>query len=265
MKSTTHNLFRKILSGMLSAACVFSGTAVAGASLLSAKTLEVSAATTETEAPFSWDNASVYFLLTDRFCNGNTSNDHSYGRGLDKNGNIVSGYKTEAAFQGGDFAGITKKLNEGYFDDLGVNAIWLSAPYEQIHGYVVGGNGSPSFPHWSYHGYYVLDYTETDANFGTKEEFQTMVDTAHEHGIRIVMDIVMNHAGYNDLQTMSEYSFGSASGWENYYYSYQNTNNTDYHSFIDYTSQSAWAQWWGPDWIRCGLTGYSSGYGEGAG
>ncbi|MDY2783640.1 MAG: hypothetical protein SOT80_09650, partial [Candidatus Pseudoruminococcus sp.] len=78
---------------------------------------EVNAASTSTspkDTPFSWDNATVYFLLTDRFYNGDTSNDHSYGRGLDKNGNAVN-YDQYAAFQGGDFAGITKKINDGYF------------------------------------------------------------------------------------------------------------------------------------------------------
>ncbi|MGN1132785.1 MAG: alpha-amylase family glycosyl hydrolase, partial [Ruminococcus sp.] len=122
---------------------------------------------------FSWDNATVYFLLTDRFKNGNTSNDHSYGRATDANGSPLSGWNTApGTFHGGDFAGITQEIESGYFDDLGINAIWLSAPYEQIHGYVDSGVG---FAHYSYHGYYVLDYTETDANFGTKEEFQTLV------------------------------------------------------------------------------------------
>ena len=194
MSTKSKSIFKKILSSVLSATCLLSGTAVFTSAVMSSSAAaDVSAAadsmtpgvTNTSDHVFSWDNATVYFLLTDRFCNGDTSNDHAYGRGM-KNGSVVSGYKTEAAFQGGDFAGITQKINEGYFDDLGVNAIWLSAPYEQIHGYVVGGNGDPSFPHWSYHGYYVLDYTETDKNFGTKAEFKTMVDTAHEHGIRIV-------------------------------------------------------------------------------
>lgn len=82
----------------------------------------------------------------------------------------------------------------------------VSAPYEQIHGYVDSGKG---FAHYSYHGYYVLDYTETDANFGTKEEFQTLVDTAHKHGIRVVLDIVMNHSGYNSVADMEEFGFGT--------------------------------------------------------
>ncbi len=268
MSTKSKGFFKKLLSSVLSAACLFSGTAVLSSAVISSTApVEVSAAAASDAPPFSWDNATVYFLLTDRFNNGNTSNDHSYGRGCDQNGNVLSGYKTEAAFQGGDFAGITQKINDGYFTDLGVNAIWLSAPYEQIHGYVVGGNGNPSYLHYAYHGYYVLDYTETDKNFGTKEEFKTMVDTAHEHGIRIVLDIVMNHAGYNDLKTMSEYNFCPASGWESYYYSHQNTNNTDYHGGIDYTgSADVWRKWWGPDWIRAGLPGgYEKGGGEVAG
>ncbi len=76
--------------------------------------------------PFVWENATVYFLLTDRFNNGNPANDQAYGR------------KDDAAplrgFMGGDIAGITAKIKEGYFTDLGVNAIWLTPPVEQIHG-----------------------------------------------------------------------------------------------------------------------------------
>ena len=213
---------------------------------------------------FSWDNASVYFLLTDRFKNGNTSNDHSYNRGLDENGNVVSGIDERATFHGGDFAGVTQAINDGYFTNLGVNAIWISAPYEQLHGYVVGDDSSPSFAHYSYHGYYVLDYTQTDANFGTAEEFETLVDTAHSKGIRVILDIVMNHAGYNSLYDMDEYGFGTVkTGWENDYFSHKNISNKLYHSYIDYDNNAAdWAKWWGPDWIRCGVAGYTNGGGD---
>lgn len=212
---------------------------------------------------FSWDNASVYFLLTDRFYNGNTSNDHSYGRGLDQNGQVINANTDAAFFHGGDFEGITKKINEGYFDKLGVNALWISAPYEQIHGYCIGGSGSKSFPHYSYHGYYALDFSQTDANFGTEEEFEKMVDTAHEHGIRIVLDIVMNHVGYNTLADMSQYGFGTLkSGWESGYYSAA-LNDSTYHQFIDYKSnKDDWAKWWGSSWLRAGLAGYVEGSGD---
>lgn len=208
---------------------------------------------------FTWDNANVYFLLTDRFKNGNTSNDHSYGRALDKNGSPLSGWDTApGTFHGGDFAGVTQEIEAGYFDDLGVNAIWISAPYEQIHGYVDSGKG---FAHYSYHGYYVQDYTETDANFGTKEEFQTMVDTAHKHGIRVVLDVVMNHSGYNTVADMEEYGFGTLlAGASDYKYKLDNVS--DVNSHIDFaTSASDWGKWWGNDWIRSGLPGYTDGQG----
>ncbi len=75
-----------------------------------------------------WDNASVYFVITDRFYNGNEANDTSYGR---EKGNPT--LKADAGkFYGGDIAGLTAKLD--YLKDLGINAIWLTAPYEQIHG-----------------------------------------------------------------------------------------------------------------------------------
>lgn len=208
------------------------------------------------EDGFTWDNASVYFLLTDRFRNGNTSNDHSYGRATDANGNPLSGWDTNpGTFHGGDFAGVTQSIEEGYFDDLGINALWISAPYEQTHGYCDSGKG---FAHYSYHGYYVLDYTETDANFGTAEEFETLVDTAHEHGIRVIIDIVMNHAGYNTVKDMEEFNFGTLlSGASEYKYKLDGVS--DVNSHIDFTSSAEdWGRWWGADWIRSGLPGYTS-------
>lgn len=237
--------------------CMSFAFADVGAATQSADSSVSATATSSNGDTFSWDNATVYFLLTDRFLNGNTSNDHSYNRGLDQNGNVVTGIDDRATFHGGDFAGVTQAINEGYFDNLGVNAIWISAPYEQIHGYVVGSDDNPSFAHYSYHGYYVLDYTETDANFGSAEEFEKLVDTAHEHGIRVVLDIVMNHAGYNSIYDMNEYGFGTIkSGWESIYFSHTNVSNNVYHSYIDYNSSASdWANWWGADWVRCGGTG----------
>lgn len=208
---------------------------------------------------FTWDNANVYFLLTDRFKNGNTANDHSYGRTLDKDGKPLEGWDTNpGTFHGGDFAGVTQSIEEGYFDNLGVNAIWISAPYEQTHGYCDSGKG---FAHYSYHGYYVLDYTETDANFGTKEEFKTLVDTAHEHGIRVIMDIVMNHTGYNTVADMEQFGFGTLLDGA-LDYKYKLTDVSDVNDHIDYkTSAEDWGKWWSNDWIRSGLPGYTEGAG----
>lgn len=247
-------LGKKTVSAILSVAMI--------TTMISASAVATSAETnTKTASSFSWDNASVYFLLTDRFNNGDTSNDHSYNRGLNQDGTVATDILTNAAsFQGGDFKGITQKINEGYFNNLGVNALWISAPYEQAHGYTVASDGKKSFPHYGYHGYYMLDYTNTDANFGTIDEFKELVDTAHQHGIRIVLDVVMNHPGYATIYDMNEYSYGTLkSGWENVYYNWSNINS-NYYSQIDYdSSASDWSKWWGSDWIRAGIAGYKAG------
>ncbi|MBQ2825122.1 MAG: starch-binding protein [Clostridia bacterium] len=257
------NKCKKLLCLVLAIATVFSICAVGfTASAAEVEFAEVSANPTSA-SDFTWDNATVYFLLTDRFNNGNTSNDNSYGRGLNQNGSKAN-FDNVAAFQGGDFKGITQKINEGYFDDLGVNAIWVAGWFEQVHGYAVGGDGKKSFPHFAYHGYYGLDFSELDKNFGTEAEFKEMIDTAHEHGIRIVLDVVLNHPGYNTMYDMNEYNFGTLqSGWQDVYYNYSSPNQSNYHGKIDYNSDSnAWGRWWGTNWIRAGLAGYQGGDGS---
>lgn len=204
---------------------------------------------TDTNMPFSWDNATVYFALTDRFLDGDESNNHSYGRELDENGNENSDYKNQpATFHGGDIVGITKKINEGYFDDLGVNAIWITSPFEQIHGYI----GGDKFRHYAYHGYYNLDYTSIDANVGTKEQFSEFVDTAHKHGIRVVLDVVLNHPGYVSLKDMDEYGFGKLKAdWKNYYYGdSMHAMSKEDQKYMDITDKEAWDKWWGSQWVR---------------
>jgi len=133
--------------------------------------------------PFVWENATVYFLLTDRFNNGNPGNDKAYGRKMDA--------AKLRGFMGGDIAGITAKIKEGYFTDLGVNAIWFTPVVEQIHGSTDEGTGKS----YGFHGYWARDFTALDAAFGTEAELEELVDTAHANGIRIVFDVVMNHTG----------------------------------------------------------------------
>lgn len=133
--------------------------------------------------PFVWENATVYFLLTDRFNNANPANDGAYGR--KKDAAILRG------FMGGDLAGITAKIKEGYFRDLGVNAIWITPPVEQIHAATDEGTGRS----YGFHGYWAKDFTSVDAALGTEEDMRTLVDTAHANGIRVILDVVMNHTG----------------------------------------------------------------------
>ncbi len=219
------------------------------------------------ESDFSWDNITAYHVLTDRFYNGDDTNDHSYNRLLYGDSTVVDltpNSDGQAVFQGGDFAGIIQKIDEGYFTDLGVNVIIMSAPYEQIHGYVIGfSNSTDQFPHFGYSGDYALDYTETDKNFGTKEEFQTLVDTAHQNNMRVVLNINVNNPGYHTLYDMDEYEFGDLNhGWSDYYYSYYNFNSYIYNGYINYNSSSTWSNWWGSDWVRAGFPGYTTSNGD---
>lgn len=135
------------------------------------------------KSPFVWEAANVYFLLTDRFNNGDTSNDVNFNR--TKTTGKLRG------FEGGDIKGISKKIDEGYFDKLGINAIWFTPIVEQIHDGVDEGTGMS----YGYHGYWTRDWTNLDPNFGTKEDLAALVQKAHAHGIRIILDAVINHTG----------------------------------------------------------------------
>ena len=135
------------------------------------------------KVPFVWEAASVYFLMTDRFNNGDKSNDLNFDR--TKTAGKLRG------FEGGDIKGITKKIDEGYFDKLGINAIWFTPIVEQIHDAVDEGTGLS----YGFHGYWAKDWTALDPNFGTKADLANLVKKAHAHGIRIVLDGVINHTG----------------------------------------------------------------------
>jgi alpha-amylase len=135
------------------------------------------------EIPFYWENASIYFLLTDRFNNADTSNDLNYNRSLET--------APLRGFKGGDIQGITEKIKSGYFSDLGINAIWFTPVVEQIHGGTDEGTGFT----YGFHGYWAKDWTALDPNFGTLDDLEELVKIAHENKIRIVMDAVINHTG----------------------------------------------------------------------
>lgn len=215
--------------------------------------------TTKQAAPFSWHNATVYFVLTDRFKNGDPKNDTSYGRHKD-------GMQEIGTFHGGDLAGLTQKLD--YLQQLGVNALWISSPLEQIHGWV-GGGTKGDFPHYAYHGYYTMDWTKLDANMGTEDELRQLVDEAHKRGIRILFDIVMNHTGYATLADMQEYQFGALylKGDEltktlgKHWTDWQPGPGQSWHSFNDYinfSDKTAWQNWWGKNWVRTDIGNYDS-------
>ena len=132
---------------------------------------------------FNWEGATIYFMLTDRFNNGDPTNDVNFKR--------TEPTAVLRGFEGGDLAGVTQKIESGYFNDLGVNAIWLTPLVEQIHAGTDEGTGFT----YGYHGYWAKDWTVLDPNFGTHQELKTMIETAHKRGIRVLLDAVVNHHG----------------------------------------------------------------------
>lgn len=126
----------------------------------------------------SWDEAILYFVVLDRFANGDRSNDRHVRPG------------EAGTFHGGDLAGLTAHLDE--ISSLGATALWITPVVRNIPGYVTGAG----FPDWAYHGYWADDFTRLDPRFGTEAELRALVDAAHARGLAVLLDVVYNHAGY---------------------------------------------------------------------
>ncbi|WP_421381647.1 pullulanase [Bacillus salacetis] len=147
--------------------------------------LEVKARTfTGEEADFDWDESIIYFMLTDRFFDGDSSNNDPYGIGYDTS--------KMGTYQGGDFKGITEKLD--YLDELGINTLWISPIVDNIN-YDVR-NSTPDTPYYAYHGYWADNFGQLNPHFGSMEDFHRLIDEAHNRGIKIMVDVVLNHTGY---------------------------------------------------------------------
>lgn len=127
----------------------------------------------------AWPDAVLYFVIVDRFADGDPSNDVKVDVGA------------KGAFHGGDLAGLTQQLDE--IASLGVTAIWITPVVQNIPGFVTGAG----FPDWGYHGYWGDDFNKLDPRFGSEAELKKFVDAAHAKGIRVLLDVVYNHAGYN--------------------------------------------------------------------
>lgn len=151
--------------------------------------VEVTARNKKNADDFDWDESVIYFMVTDRFFDGNESNNTASGE-------KTYGKNNAGLYHGGDFAGITQKLD--YLENLGINTIWITPIVENIPGVTVTDTGKEDVPYnAAYHGYWASDFTKLNPTLGTKEEFQTLIDQAHNRGIRIMVDIVVNHAGYD--------------------------------------------------------------------
>ena len=136
---------------------------------------------------FDWDEAVIYFAVTDRFFDGDAENNDAYGAG-----DYNIGEKGGSSYHGGDFAGLNQKLD--YLKDLGVNTIWITPIVENItedqH------DNKTDTATYGYHGYWASDFTKLNKHLGTEQQFKALLDAAHSKGMKIMVDVVLNHAGY---------------------------------------------------------------------
>jgi glycosidase len=126
----------------------------------------------------TWSEAIVYFAITDRWADGDLAND----AGVDRS--------AKGTFHGGDLAGLREHLDE--IAGLGATAIWITPVVKNIDGFVTGAG----FPDWAYHGYWADDFLRLDPRFGSEAELKALVDECHRRGIKVLLDVVYNHAGY---------------------------------------------------------------------
>ena len=161
-------------------------------------------------------NSQIYFVMTDRFANGDTSNDEAGLTGF----SAVTGYDPTdiGYFHGGDLKGLTSKLD--YIQGLGFNSIWITPPVKQR--YVQGDSAA-------YHGYWGLDFTTIDPHLGTEEDFKNFVSQAHSRGIKVIVDIVINHTADVIKYKGDVYSYSSIS---EYPYKDCNKKKFDLNKFI---------------------------------
>jgi glycosidase len=149
------------------------------------------------DQPFDFRDGLLYFVFTDRFRDGDTSNNMS-----------VSGIDARANYEGGDYAGVQAALDSGYFDSLGVRTIWLSPPNQNPND---GGIGIGGYLYSGYHGYWPTAGTDVQSRFGGLPALKSLVAAAHKRGIRIIVDTVLNHVH----QEHTYYVMHKEDGWFN--------------------------------------------------
>ncbi len=160
----------------------------------------------------------MYFVMTDRFANGNPANDYGDDAGGDSEADVLrhgflptnTGY-----YHGGDLAGLTAQLD--YLKDMGVNALWITPPVKNK---PVQGDGTITGSTAGYHGYWGLDFLAVDPHLGTQADFTAFVQAAHQRGIKVYVDFVVNHTadviqyqgGTYTYRNKTDYPYRDANG-----------------------------------------------------
>ena len=163
-------------------------------------------------ADFGWKDSIMYQIFNDRFLDGDPSNNIDNSQG---SLNEITDVRSQ--WQGGDFAGITQKIKEGYFADMGINTLWISSPILNSHNSQPGVQPGDTIRYGSYHSYHPVATGYTHLNklgygdnpietaFGTPAEFKELINEAHQRGIRIVPDFVANHT-HREAQIFVDHS-----------------------------------------------------------
>ncbi|MFH1530713.1 MAG: alpha-amylase family glycosyl hydrolase [Pseudomonadota bacterium] len=151
----------------------------------------------EDEGEWSWRDAVMYFAFTDRFADGADDHDEPLPCAPDHLAN----------WKAGDWPGITQKIEEGYFDDLGVNVLWISPPYNNPEECMDGDVAGEQYT--AYHGYFPVSLTEPEERFGTMDDLRALTAAAHARGIRVIADLVANHVYWS----AAVYQEHQGSGW----------------------------------------------------
>ena len=138
-----------------------------------------------------WSDAIIYFVITDRFADGDHSNNMDVDRG------------NPGGWHGGDFAGLEAELDE--ITSLGATAIWITPVQLQIaQPSIVPGIPELDldfFEHYGFHGYWIEDFNAVDPHLGDEAALKSLVDAAHARGLKVLLDIVYNHSGYGSKFT----------------------------------------------------------------
>jgi alpha-amylase len=139
------------------------------------------------QAKPDWSGEILYFVLIDRFADGDSRNNARVER------------RNPGGFHGGDLKGLAAQLDE--LADLGVTALWINPVQKQmpacVHAQAPAKLGIPEFRHCGFHGYWIDDFEAIEPQFGALDDLNRLVDEAHKRGIKVLLDVVYNHAGYS--------------------------------------------------------------------
>lgn len=133
----------------------------------------------------AWDEEIIYMVLTDRFYDGDESNNNPH--------NIDGSYDKDylEAYHGGDFRGIIEKID--YLKELGITTLWITPIVKNIATNMMENDNGKQY---GYHGYWAEDFTKLDPHLGNEEDLKELIDLLHENNIKLMVDVVLNHSGY---------------------------------------------------------------------